>query len=84
METQRTSKEVVNQLLQAMQDTVKSYHPTVRRTGETLDGLIAGTACFPGGAGLWRGKANGGALPERFPDKPVMFVAHNFDTRGMR
>jgi hypothetical protein len=80
MEKQRTSKEVVSQLLQAMQETVKNYHSTVSRTGETLDGLIAGTACFPGGTGLWRGYANGGALPERFPEKPVMFVAHNFDS----
>lgn len=80
METQRTSQEVVSQLLQVMRETVKSYHPTVSRTGETLDKLIAGTACFPGGSGLWRGYANGGALPERFPEKPVMFVAHNFDS----
>ena len=80
METQRASKEVIDQLLQAMQETVKSYHATVRRTGETLDGLIAGTACFPGGTGLWRGYANSGALPERFPEKAVMFVAHNFDS----
>lgn len=32
------------------------------------------------GAGVWRGHANGGALPKLFPKKSVMFVAHNFDS----
>jgi hypothetical protein len=63
-----------------MTETVTSYHPTVKRTSGTIEGLIAGTACFPGGAGLWRGTANGGSLPEYFPESPVMFVAHNFDS----
>jgi Uracil DNA glycosylase superfamily len=63
-----------------MTETVTSYHQTVKRTSCTIDGLIAGTACYPGGAGLWRGEANGGPLPECFPQSPVMFVAHNFDS----
>jgi hypothetical protein len=76
----RTSEEVVGQLLRAMQETVTSYHPTVNRTAETLEGLIAGTACFPGGAGVWRGDDNGGSLPKLFPQSAVMFVGHNFDS----
>jgi hypothetical protein len=80
METSRRSEEVVNHLLRTMSETVTSYHPTVKRTSCTIDGLIAGTACYPGGAGLWRGEANGGRLPECFPQSPVMFVAHNFDS----
>jgi hypothetical protein len=80
VETPRRSEEVVTRLLRALTDTVVSYHPTVRRTGGTMDGLIAGTSSFPGGTGLWRGQANGGALPELFPQNPVMFIAHNFDS----
>jgi hypothetical protein len=80
MTTPRRSKEVIHCLLQAMKQTVTSYHPTVTRTSTTIDGLIAGTACFPGGSGLWRGEANGGSLPKYFPTNPVMFVAHNFDS----
>lgn len=42
-------------------------------------GLRRGTAFFPGGSGLWRGEEPFGALPEHFPERTVMFVAHNFD-----
>jgi hypothetical protein len=80
METPKRSEEVVNRLLCAMTETVTSYHPTVKRTNGTIDGLIAGTACFPGDAGLWRGEANSGLLPKYFPVRPVMLVAHNFDS----
>jgi len=64
-----------------MNTMVTSYHPTVARTGSTIEGLIAGTSCFPGGTGLWRGERNGGMLPQCFPIHPVMFVAHNFDSQ---
>ncbi len=29
--------------------TVRSYHPDVKRTAITVDGLVDGTAFFPGG-----------------------------------
>jgi hypothetical protein len=63
-----------------MQLVVRSYHPDVRGTGATLSELIPGTAFFPGGAGLWRGSQPFGPLPEFFPDNPIMFVGHNFDS----
>jgi hypothetical protein len=76
----RRSTEVVGEILRAMAETVVSYHPTVGGTGITIEALICGTACFPGGTGLWRGNGNGGVLPEYFPEKSVMFVGHNFDS----
>jgi hypothetical protein len=76
----RSSAGVIRELLRTMTDTVTSYHPEVGRTISTFEGLIQGTACFPGGAGLWRGRANGGPLPECFPGAPIMFVGHNFDS----
>jgi uracil-DNA glycosylase len=48
---------------------------SVRRVGEPIDG----TAFFPGGHGIWRGRNPHGPLPTYFPDRPVMFVGHNFD-----
>lgn len=59
---------------------VTKYHPTVRQTGSTLSDLIPGTAFFPGGSGLWRGLEARGPMPALFPDSPVMFVGHNFDS----
>jgi hypothetical protein len=59
----RRSAEVIDELLRAMNETVTSYHPEVERTSANIEGLIQGTACFPGGAGLWRGSANRGPLP---------------------
>ena len=76
----RESAEVVEELLGAMVKAVRSFHPTVGRTSSTIEGLIQGTAFFPGGTGLWRGRDNGGALPKYFPLTPVMFVGHNFDS----
>jgi hypothetical protein len=76
----RAAAQVVQQLLTSMQLVVKSYHPDVPRTGATLSELIPGTAVFPGGAGLWRGSQPFGPMPEFFPDNPVMFVGHNFDS----
>lgn len=63
-----------------MSATVRDYHPTVGRTSRMVDGLIQGTAFFPGGSGLWRGSSLGGPLPGRFPNAPIMFVAHNYDS----
>ncbi|HVW79041.1 MAG TPA: uracil-DNA glycosylase family protein [Alloacidobacterium sp.] len=80
MNAPRKSEEVIQQLLVAMDAIVTKYHPTVRQTGLTLSGLIPGTAFFPGGSGLWRGLENNGPLPTQFPDNPIMFVGHNFDS----
>jgi uracil-DNA glycosylase len=74
------SEEVIQQLLDAMRATLRNYHPTVKSTGSRLVDLIAGTAFFPGGSGIWRGRENRGPLPTLFPDAPVMFVGHNFDS----
>ena len=67
-----------------MQDLVVSYDPNVGKTGAAVSELICGTAFFPGGSGLWRGStsfgSSFGALPRLFPDAPVMFVGHNFDS----
>jgi hypothetical protein len=80
MNQARRSSDVVGELLRAMAETVTDYHPSVGRTGSTVAGMIQGTACFPGGSGLWRGKENGGPLPDCFSENPVMFVGHNFDS----
>ena len=74
----RLSVNVIQQLLNEMGRLVVTYPDKVERTGKTLDELVAGTAFFPGGTGLWRGRMPGGPLPEHFPEKPIMFVAHNF------
>lgn len=76
----RPSRAVLQELLDAMSATVRDYHPTVGRTGATVDELIQGTAFFPGGSGLWRGDVLGGPLPRYFPDAPIMLVAHNYDS----
>jgi uracil-DNA glycosylase len=68
----------VQELLDEMNRTVRSYHPEVGRTGASIDKLIAGTAVFLGGTGLWSGDCLGGSLPEYLPERPVMFVGHNF------
>jgi hypothetical protein len=80
MTSPRKSEEVVQQLLAAMHLVVTNYHPTVKQTGLTLSCLIPGTAFFPGGSGLWRGLEPRGPLPDLFPEVPVMFVGHNFDS----
>jgi hypothetical protein len=74
----RLSVDVIQQLLDEMERLVVTYPEKVERTGKTLDELIAGTAFFPGGTGLWRGRIPEGPLPMYFPEKPVMFIAHNF------
>jgi Uracil DNA glycosylase superfamily len=76
----QTSQSVIQRLLDEMTSIVCSYHPTIQKTGVSLPELISGTAFFPGGVGLWRGDQPFGRLPDHFPEKPVMFVAHNFDS----
>jgi hypothetical protein len=74
----RRSIDVVKELLDEMTRIVRNYHNEVGRTGTSVENLIAGTAVYPGGSGLWRGDCYEGSLPEYFPDDPVMFVGHNF------
>ena len=74
----RLSIDVIQQLLDEMNHFIVVYPDRVERTGKTLDKLIDGTAFFPGGTGLWRGRTSGGPMPLQFPEKPVMFIAHNF------
>jgi len=59
---------------------VCSYHPGVGRTGPNVTNLIPGTSFFPGGTGLWRGNTCFGSIPLYFPELPVMFIGHNFDS----
>ncbi len=75
-----SSQSVIQELLTEMETLVRSYHPTVVTTGRTLDELIGGTAFFPGGSGLWRGVSPFGPMPAHFPEAPLMFIAHNFDS----
>jgi hypothetical protein len=77
---QRKSVDVINELLREMFCVVRSYHPDVHRTGRNIDELIGGTSFFLGGTGIWRGEGYRGSLPEFFPEHPIMFVAHNFDS----
>jgi len=77
---QRLPEIVVQELLDDMFRIVKNYHESVRLTGRRVADLIPGTAVFPGGTGLWRGDVCRGPLPQYFPELPVMFLAHNFDS----
>ena len=76
----RAASHVLEQLFESMRLLVRSYHPEVRKTGTSVPELVHGTAFFPGGCGLWRGNESFGRLPDLFPDAPVMFIAHNFDS----
>jgi hypothetical protein len=76
----RLSCDVIQELLDEMNRIVTYYPAGVARTGTTIDELIAGTAVFPGGSGLWRGDIYGGDLPLYFPENPTMFIGHNFDS----
>lgn len=78
----RSSRDVIQQLLNEMNSIVKDYPERVGRTGATVDALIQGTSFFPGGSGLWRGDCSGGPLPSLFPQAPVMFLGHNFDSES--
>ena len=75
---ERLTSEVVEKLLSEMNRVVMDYHRDVKRTPQKLSHLINGTAFFPGGTGLWRGKEPGGDLPLLFPEGSVMFIGHNF------
>lgn len=68
------------ELLSGMGQLVTDYGE-LGRTGSTIGALISGTSFFPGGAGLWRGETPKGPLPEYFPDRPIMLIAHNFDSQ---
>ena len=76
----RLASDVITKLLAQKQKIVTTFPPSVRDTGNTIDELISGTAVFPGGSGLWRGPDCFGELPEFFPESPIMFVGHNFDS----
>lgn len=69
---------IVSLLRQRMNEMVVSYQSTanVIRVGPPIDG----TAFFPGGVGLWRGREPFGELPTHFPQSPVMLIGHNFDS----
>jgi len=76
----RLSSTVVQELLDEINRVIVDYPTGVERTGESVSALIDGTSCFPGGTGLWRGDCHSGPLPLYFPQQPVMFVGHNFDS----
>lgn len=76
----RLSTTVVQELLDEMNRCVADYPAGVERTGDCISALIDGTSCFPGGTGIWRGDCYGGRLPLHFPNRPVMFIGHNFDS----
>lgn len=77
--------DVVTLLRRRMEKVVRDYDDSdpegVQRVGDPING----TAFFPGGHGLWRGLEPHGRLPGWFPENPVMFVGHNFDSvRGYK
>jgi hypothetical protein len=68
----------LRQMRSRMDELVVSYG--TRDGSLRIAGSIEGTAFYPGGAGLWRGREPLGALPERFPQSPIMLLGHNFDS----
>jgi len=66
-----------------MYEIVKHYPDGVGRTGRHLNELIKGSAFFPAGPGAKCGDGNGGPLPKYFPEKPIMFIAHNWGNQRM-
>jgi len=77
----RKSIAVVSELLQEKRNIVRNYPELVRDTGDRIDDLIDGTAVFPGGTGLWHGANFWAPIPDLFPESPIMFVGHNFDSQ---
>jgi len=76
-----SSQEVIDRLFSAMRSSVRSYGAGAIEVRNQIDG----TAFFPGGGGLWRGFEPYGKLPDEFPDSPIMFLGHNFDSvRGYK
>jgi hypothetical protein len=71
-----SSQEVIDRLFSAMRSSVRSYGAGAIEVHNQIDG----TAFFPGGSGLWRGLEPYGKLPDEFPDSPIMFLGHNFDS----
>jgi uracil-DNA glycosylase len=64
-----------------MRLSVRSYGAGAIEVSNQIDG----TAFFPGGGGLWRGLEPYGKLPDEFPNSPIMFLGHNFDSvKGYR
>jgi hypothetical protein len=76
----RAASQILEQLLESMQVLVRSYHPEVRKTGSTIPELVPGTAFFSRRLRSLERCRPFGMLPDLFPDAPVMFVAHNFDS----
>jgi hypothetical protein len=71
----RKTEDVLRDLRTKRDRLVKDYGEIARTCREPFPW----TSFFPGGEGLYRGEdVRGGPLPEYFPNKPVMFVAHNF------
>ena len=75
------TRDVIAALLTEKLRVVTKFPDVVTDTGRNIDDLIDGTAVFPGGFGLWRGSSFYGALPEYFPEAPIMFIGHNFDSQ---
>lgn len=69
---------MVSLVRQRMNEIVVSYTSPVNvvRVGPPIEG----TAFFPGGTGLWRGREPFGELPAFCPQSPVMLIGHNFDS----
>jgi hypothetical protein len=75
VEGARRTGEVLAELL-SERDRIVTDYGALERTGA----LVSWTSPFPGGAGLWQGNdIKGEPLPQFFPKKPFMFVAHNYD-----
>jgi hypothetical protein len=70
---------VVSDLFANMESMVTEYNDQAIKVRKRIDG----TAFFPGGVGLWRGRCKNGRMPVHFPKAPVMLLAHNFDAELM-
>jgi hypothetical protein len=71
----RRTLDVLSELL-SERDRIVTDYGSIRRTRAPVNW----TSLFPGGNGLWQGNGIvGEPLPEFFPEKPYMFVAHNYD-----
>jgi hypothetical protein len=71
----RLTEDVIAELL-AERDRIVTDYGSINQTRD----LVSWTSLFPGGAGLWQGNEKlGEPLPKFFPDRPYMFVAHNYD-----
>jgi hypothetical protein len=66
---------VVKDLFATMDSMVTEYDDQAIKIRKRIDG----TAFFPGGVGLWRGRHKNDPMPQYFPKAPVAMLAHNFD-----